>query len=166
MCERGLWQELLAFAQGWHKENPADYQALFYLGLGLSGSNRFAEAETAYRRALALDATDARVWNNLAGILYERLNRRAEGIRCMEQALKINPDNKTGWSNLAAMVGQLGHHDQAMAYADRAIALDPKLVEAQLHKGAAAVMLKRVDVVKEVCRALAAIEPEHFRRAR
>lgn len=166
MCERGLWQELLAFAQSWHKENPADYQAFFYLGLGFSGNNQFAEAETAYRRALALDATDARVWNNLAGILFEKMNCRVEGIRCMEQALKIKPDNKLGWSNLATMAGQLGHHDQAMAYADRAIALDPKLVEAYLHKGTAAAMLKRMDVVKEVCHALASIEPENFRRAR
>ena len=64
------------------------------------------------------------------------------------------------------MVGRLGQHDKAMAYADRAIALDPKLVEAYLHKATAARALKKMDIVKEVCNKLAAIEPENFRRAR
>jgi tetratricopeptide (TPR) repeat protein len=64
------------------------------------------------------------------------------------------------------MVGRLGQHDKAMACADRAIALDPKLVEAYLHKGAAARALKKMDVVKEVCNKLATIEPDNFRRAR
>jgi tetratricopeptide (TPR) repeat protein len=166
ICESGSWRDLLVFAQQWHEEKPADYKALYYLGLGFSGSNQFAEAEAAYRRALALNSSDARVWNNLAGLLYENLKRHAEGIGCMKQSLKIDPDHKLGWSNLATMLGRLGQHDKAMVFADQAIALDPKLVEAHLHKGRAALALGKMDVVKEVCHTLASIEPEKFRRAR
>ena len=64
------------------------------------------------------------------------------------------------------MVGRMGQHGKAMAYADRAIALDPKFVEAYLHKGAAARALGKKSVLKEVCLALASIEPDKFRRAR
>ena len=166
MCENGLWRDLLVFAQQWHEENPADHKALYYLGLGFSGSNQFAQAEAAYRRALALNSSDASVWNNLAGLLYENLQRHAEGIGCMKQSLNIDPDHKLGWSNLATMLGRLGLYDKAMVFADRAIALDPKLVEAHLHKGRAALALGKMDVVKEVCHTLASIEPEKFRRAR
>ncbi|MBI3851412.1 MAG: tetratricopeptide repeat protein [Verrucomicrobia bacterium] len=166
MCEQGLWHELLTFAQKWHEENPNDHKALYYMGLGFSGTNQFAKAETAYREALAIDPSDVNAWNNLAGILYENLQRPAEGIACLEQALKINPGHKLGWSNLATMVGRLGHHDKAMAYADRAIALDPKLVEAYLHKGTAALALGKMEALKEVCDVLATIEPEKFCRAR
>jgi tetratricopeptide (TPR) repeat protein len=165
-CENGLWRELLAFAQKWHEEKPADYEALYYLGLGFSGNNQFANAEAAYRRALALNSSDVRVWNNLARLLYENLQRHAEGIGCMKYSLKIDPDHKLGWSNLANMLGRLGQHAKAMAFADQAIALDPKLVEAHLHKGWAALALGKLDVVKEVCHTLASIEPEKFRRAR
>jgi tetratricopeptide (TPR) repeat protein len=64
------------------------------------------------------------------------------------------------------MVGRLGRHHKALEYADRAIALDPKLVEAYLHKATAAKALKKMEVVKEICHKLAMINPEHFRRAR
>jgi hypothetical protein len=67
LCERKLWPDLLAFAQRWRGEKPADYRALFYIGLSLSGMRQFAEAETAYRCALTMESTDVRVWNNLAG---------------------------------------------------------------------------------------------------
>ena len=166
MCEKGLWPEVLAFAQSWRERDPSDYRALYYIGLGLSGLGQFAMAETAYRGALALETTDARVWNNLGRLLYEKLRRPSEGIRCLEQGLKMDPHNKIAWSNLATMAGRLGRHHKALEYADRAIALDPKLVEAYLYKATAAKALEKMDVVKEVCHKLATIEPEKFRRGR
>ena len=166
LCEKGLWPDVLDFARKWREENPADYKALFYMGLGFSGLGQFVQAETAYRQALAMDATDPKVWNNLAKILFENLKRPKEAILCVEQILKLDPGNKLGWSNLAVMVGELGFHDKAMIYADRAIALDPKFIEAYLHKATAARALGKMEIVREVCDALAAIEPEKFQRAR
>jgi len=166
LCEQARWRELLDFAANWSEALPADYRAHYYLGLGHSAHGQFSQAETAYRRALALDATDPRVWNNLAALLYEHLQRPAEAIRCIEAALKLNPAHKLGWANLATMVGRLGHYDKAMVCADQAIALDPQLVEAYLHKGAAARALGKTEVVKEVCLALASIAPDKFQRAR
>ena len=113
-----------------------------------------------------METTDARVWNSLGGLLCEKLRHPSEGIRCLELGLKMDPHNKLAWSNLATMAGKLGCHHKALEYADRALALDPKLVEAYLHKATAAKALKKMDVVKEVCHALASIEPENFRRAR
>jgi len=166
LCEQGLWPKVLAFAQKWREEQPGDHRALYYIGLGLNGMRQFSEAEAAYRHALTMKPTDVKVWNNLAGLLYENLRRPAEGVRCLEQALKINPDHKLGWSNLATMVGRMGHHHQALAYADRALALDPKLVEAYLHKAAAARALGKMEIVRDICHTLASLEPENFRRAR
>jgi len=166
MCEKGLWSEVLDFAQKWREENPADYKALFYMGLGFSGLGQFVQAETAYRQALAIDTTDPKIWNNLAKILFENLKRPKDAILCIEQMLKLDSGNKLAWSNLAVMVGELGFHDKAMIYADRAIALDPKFIEAYLHKAAAARALGKMEIVKEVSDRLAAIEPEKFRHAR
>jgi tetratricopeptide (TPR) repeat protein len=166
LCEKGLWPEVLDFAQKWHAENPADYKALFYMGLGFSGLGQFVQAETSYRRALKIDSSDPKVWNNLAKILYENLKRPKDGILCIEQMLKCDPGNKLGWSNLAVMVGELGMHDKAMLYADHAITIDPQFVEAYLHKAAAARALGKTEIVKEVSDKLASIESEKFRRAR
>jgi len=165
LCEKGAWSKVLAFAQKWREEDPSDHRALYYIGLGLCGQGQFAQAEAAYRHALTINPTDARVWNNLAGLLYEKLQRPAEGVRCLERALKINPDHKQSWSNLATMVGRMGRHQQALACANRALALDPKLVEAHLHRATAAKALGQMDVVREVCQVLASLDPEHFRRS-
>ncbi len=164
LCEKGLWPDVLAFAQKWREKEPADYRALYYIGLGLSGLRQFPEAEAAYRSALSLESTDVKVWNNLAGILYENLQRPVEAVRCLEQSLKMDPHNKLAWSNLATMAGRMGNHHKALEYADRAIALDPQLVEAYLHKAAAAKALKKTDVVKEICQKLSTMAPDKFRR--
>jgi tetratricopeptide (TPR) repeat protein len=63
------------------------------------------------------------------------------------------------------MVGRLGRHDKALEFAERSLSLDPNFVEAHLHKASAAKALGRMEIVKEVCAALASIRPENFRRA-
>lgn len=166
LCEKSLWPEVLGFAKKWREENPADHKALFYMGLGFSGLGQFVQAETVYRHALEIDPSDAKVWNNLAKILFENLKRPKDAILCIEQILKLDPGNKLGWSNLAVMVGELGLHEKAMLYADHAITIDPKFIEAYLHKAAAALALGKTEIVKEVSDKLAAIEPEKFRRER
>ena len=165
-CKTNAWTELLAFADEWRAAVPGDAKAAFYRGVALAGMGRFAEAETMYREALQKDPADFKAWNNLAGILFEAMSRPIDAIQCMEQAMKIEPQNKLGWANLASMVGQLGRHEKALEFANRAIALDPHMVEAHLHKATAAKALGKLEIIKEVSQALASIDAEKFRRAR
>ncbi len=165
MSGLGLWPEVLALAQQWQREDPTDHRAPYYVGLGLSGMGQYVQAETAYRQALAMDPTDFTVWNDLAELLYHSMRRPADGVRCLKQALKINPQHKLGWLHLATMAGHMGSHHKVLEYADQALALDPKLVEAYLHKATAARALGKMSVIKDVCNALASIEPENFHRA-
>jgi tetratricopeptide (TPR) repeat protein len=164
LCEKGLWREVLAFAQKWRDENAADYQAYFYLGLGLAGLGKFSQAERAYRHALAINPTDFKVWNSLAELLYRNLRRPTDGVQCLGQALKINPRHKLGWLHLARLNGRMGRHDKALQCAEQAVALDRKLVEAHLSRAAAARALGKMDIVQEVCHELATLAPENFRR--
>jgi tetratricopeptide (TPR) repeat protein len=98
--------------------------------------------------------------------LFDSLDKPMDAIRCMEQAMKLEPQNKLGWSNLASMVGRLGRHEKALEFADCALALDPQCVEAHLHRAAAAKALGKAEIVRETSLALATIEAEKFRRAR
>jgi len=165
LCDLGRWPELLAFAKQWQAEEPAEDKALFYQGAALAAMGRFVEAETAYRRAAALDSSDFKTWNNLAGVLFDSLNKPMEALHCMERAMKLEPRNKLGWSNLASMVGRLGRHEKALEFAGRALAIDPQMVEAHLHKAAAARALGKTGLVQEASRALAALEARQFKRA-
>lgn len=166
LCDAGSWTELIDFAHEWHQQSPEEPKVFYYLALGHAGLGQFVQAETAYRRSLKLDDSDVNTWSNLGGLLYEHLNKPVDGIRCVEKALKLNPEHKLGWANLAYMVGRLGHHQHAIAFADRALALDAHFVEAYLHKGASARALGKNEVLRDVCKGLSAIPPEKFRRAR
>jgi tetratricopeptide (TPR) repeat protein len=164
MCEKGMWREVLAYAREWHEASPADPRACYYLGVGLSGLRRFSQAEAVYRQALRLDPTDFEVWNSLAELLFKKMRQPEAGLQCLEQALTINPRHKLGWLNLARLNGRMGWHDKALQCSNHALALDPKLVEAHLSRAAAARALGKMEIVQEVCRELAALEPEAFRR--
>lgn len=166
LCEKGLWPDVLAFAEQWQTESPDEAKAFFYQGVALAATGRFVEAETAYYRALALDEKDFKIWNNLAALLFDALNQPAEGAKCLAQALKIDPGNQLGWANLASMNGQLGRHAHALECAERALALDPQMVEAHMHRARAAQALGKTQVVRAVSEALAKLPPEKFRRAR
>ncbi len=166
LCDHGSWKELLAFAKSWRAEEPSAAKAAFFQGLALASIGRFVEAETSYRHALALDANDFKTWNNLSGVLFDSLNKPMDGLRCMEQALKLDPRNKLGWSNLASMLGRLGRHEKALEFAGHALELDPHFVEALLHKAAAAKALGKPEIVREVSLTLSSIEADKFRRGK
>jgi tetratricopeptide (TPR) repeat protein len=94
LCEQGRWPDVLAFAQQCKAETPGAAGAFFYQGVALAALGRFAEAETAYYRALALDEKDFKTWNNLAALLFDALNQPGEGAKCLAQALRLDPGNK------------------------------------------------------------------------
>jgi len=165
LCDRGSWKELLAAAQRWQAETPEDPKPWFYQGVALSVMGRFVEAETAYRNTIRMDPSEAKAWNNLGAILFEALKQPVEGIKCLVQSLKLDPGNKLGWANLASMHGQLGRHQQALECAERALALDPNMVEALLHRGRAAQLLGRAEILGATCDLLSRLPAEKFRRA-
>lgn len=166
LCEKARWPEVLTFAARWQAENPSDAKALFYQGVAQVSMGRLPEAETSYRRSLAIDAADYKTWNNLAALLLNALNQPAEAVRCLAQALKLEPNNPLGWANLASVHGRLDRHAEALECAEHALALDPQMVEAHLHRARAAQMLGRREIVRTASEALAKLPPEKFRRAR
>ena len=166
LCEAGSWLELLEFAQAWQRESPGDARPHFYQGMALAATGCLAEAEASYRRALQLDPQSFKIWNNLGTLLFETMNRQAEGMQCLAQAMNLDPGNKLGWAKLASMNGQIGRHGQALECAERALALDAQMVEAQLHRARAAQMLGKREILQAVCEALAQLPPEKFKRVR
>jgi tetratricopeptide (TPR) repeat protein len=166
LCAAAQWPAVLAFAEQWQAEDPASTKAFFYRGVALTSLGRLREAETAYRRALQLDGKDFKIWNNLAALLFGPLNRPAEAAQCLAHALKLEPQNKLGWANLASLHGQLGRHAEALQCAERALAVDPQMVEAQLHRARAAQALGKTEIVRAASEALAQLPAERFKRTR
>ena len=73
LCDEARWADVLTLARRWQAETTDDAQAFFYEGVALAGLGKFVAAETAYYRALGLDAQDFTTWNNLASLLFNSL---------------------------------------------------------------------------------------------
>jgi tetratricopeptide (TPR) repeat protein len=165
LCEKGSWPDVLTLAEGWRAESPDDAKAWFYCGAALAALGRFMEADTAYRRSLALDGSNVKAWNNLAKLSFEGLKRPAEAVKCLEQLIKVDPQNSLAWANYASLNGQLGRHKEALDCAERALAIDPHMVMAQLIRARAAQGLGRPEIMREASAVLSQLPPEKFGRA-
>lgn len=107
-------------------------------------SGRVAEAESLYRRILALSPDDARVWH-LLGMLLHQCGRRTESLPSLRRALELSPDVAVYHCDLAGVLGSTGDHRQAVVHLQRAISLDPTLPEVHENLAVAYEFLGRLD---------------------
>lgn len=166
LCEQGKWLDVVGLTLDWQMEQPDNAGVFFYQGLALASLGRFSDAETCYRRALQLDPGDFQIWSHLADLLFDPLNRPVEGAECLAQGLELQPDHAPGWVRLAVMYGKIERHAEMLDCAERALALDPHLVEAHLTRGRAAQALNKPEIVCAASQALTQLPVEKFRWAR
>ena len=129
---------------GRHEQAIADGQALvarhprasaanwFNLAFLLEAAGRLAEAETAFREALALDPKLDRAWYGL-GVTLIRLGRQDDAVAALKRNTELQPMSPFGWYQLARV-----HMDRHEPQETRKIirhlkAFEPK-VAAQLER--------------------------------
>lgn len=122
----------------------ADAQVLVRLHPGRSGSDWFnlafllgedgrpAEAEPAFRRALAFDPKLDRAWYGL-GLALIRLGRLDEAILALERATELQPMSPYGWYQLARVQIDRDEPDEARRIIRHLKGFEPK-VAAQLER--------------------------------
>jgi tetratricopeptide (TPR) repeat protein len=113
---------------------PQHIGALNFLGVLLTRSERYDEAERYIRRALKEDArSDVTFYNH--GIVLKALKRPTEALEQFTRALKINASVAETWNNRGTVFSELGKYREAIADFDRAIAINPNYVDALFNKG-------------------------------
>lgn len=101
LAEAGRPEQALIDAQALVAAHPARHAAdWFNLAYLLERTGRFAQAETAFRRALALDDRLDRAWYGL-GLTLVRLQRFDEAVQALERATDLQPMSPFGWYALA-----------------------------------------------------------------
>ncbi|MDZ5649161.1 tetratricopeptide repeat protein [Nitrospirillum sp. BR 11828] len=128
------------------------------LGNILRQLGRPAEAEAAYRRALALDPALAPAASNLGALLRDR-DDLAGAEAALLHALRMAPDNAEALVNLAGTMTALGAPWQAESLARRALALAPDMAHAQGNLGTALVAQGRLADGARCLAAAAARDP-------
>jgi tetratricopeptide (TPR) repeat protein len=97
--------DALALTRAHPRRSAADWFNLAYL---LDDAGRHAEAEPAFRQAIALDPKLDRAWYGL-GLALIRLQRPDEAIRALKRNTELQPMSPYGWYQLARV--QFDRHE-------------------------------------------------------
>jgi tetratricopeptide (TPR) repeat protein len=120
-------KDLLLRAEGEHK---ADALAHFVDGMSLEENGEMDKALAAYRKVLDVDPGQADLASRVAALLT-REDDFPQAIDILKDAIKANPNASGPLLQLAFIYAKyLRRTDQAIDYVNRAIALDPRNIEA------------------------------------
>ncbi len=132
-AQLGLHEAALADAleltQAHPQRSAADWFNLAYL---LDEAGRPAEAEPAFRQALALDAKLDRAWYGL-GLSLIRLQRFDEAIAALKRNTELQPMSPYGWYQLARVQFNCKKPEEARRIIRHLKGFEPK-VAAQLER--------------------------------
>lgn len=106
-------------------KQPGNAVVLMLLGNGYLASEKPAKAADAFRRVLAIDASNAYAHHNL-GVCLFRLGRQDSGLRHCLEAVRFKPDYVVAMHNAAVAYVQMGQWRQARRILQRALRTDPK----------------------------------------
>jgi len=103
---------------------PKDPEPHLAAGLLLEKQNEFADAETEYRQALAIDATSADALTGLANI-YMRGQRFVDAQETLRKLVDLHPNDAAAHMQLGRVLAAFGKNDQAVAELQTAAKLAP-----------------------------------------
>ena len=127
-------------------------------GHAAAREGRLADAESAYRQAVAADATNVRAHESLATLLLRRGD--SEGaIEHFGVAVRLAPENAQAHSDLGVLLAELGRNDRALEHLGRAVELEPGLVQALLTLGNVRTRLGRLAEAEATYRRVLESEP-------
>lgn len=120
-------KDLVLNAEGEHK---ADALAHFVEGMSFEENGEMDKALAAYRKVLDVDPGQADLASRVAALLT-RQDDFPQAIDVLKDAIKVNPNAPEPLLQLAFIYAKyLRRTDQAIDYANRAIALDPLNIDA------------------------------------
>lgn len=120
-------KDLLLRPEGEHK---ADALAHFVEGMSFEENGEMDKALVAYRKVLDVDPGQADLASRVAALLT-RQDDFPQAIDVLKDAIKANPNASEPLLQLAFIYAKyLRRTDQAIEYANRAIALDPRNIDA------------------------------------
>jgi cytochrome c-type biogenesis protein CcmH/NrfG len=111
------------------KQTTEKFRALVTDAMIHFQAGRPAEAESAYRAALAIVPADPAVTHNL-GVAIAAQGRHRDAVGCFEEALRADPDFVSAHYNRAVALMRLGETQAAIKAFERAAKLEPQHYEA------------------------------------
>ena len=105
-------------------KNPADANALFYLGLARVGKQQYREAAESLARVTELQPAFSGAWLEL-GICHGKLREVEKALAAYDRTLQIDPTNAAALYNSGLLLFDANRVDEALARFEQGIALKP-----------------------------------------
>jgi tetratricopeptide (TPR) repeat protein len=121
--------DLQALVTAHPKRSAADW---FNLAFMLEARELLADAEAAFRRALALDDKLDRAWYGL-GLVLIRLERPSEALPALRRNTELQPMSPYGWYQMARLHASAQRSEEALRIIRHLKGFEPK-VAAQLER--------------------------------
>ncbi len=117
--------EVLLHLQAERNDKAGQVSTLNNYGIYLSAVSKFAEAESVFKKALALDSTDVTAYINYGNLLDQRGDKQAAD-NLYQKALRYEPDNTQAHYNLGLLYEELGNTEGAIREFEKVLTIDPK----------------------------------------
>ena len=98
----------------------------FYLGVCQKDMLNYEAALTLLQKACEYDDERPEVYN-LMGFCHFKLKAHQDAIACFEKVIGLNPGSAIDYANIASNYRDLGNRDQAIAFYQKALAIDPAI---------------------------------------
>lgn len=128
-------------------------------GMGHHSAGRLAEAEKAYREVLSTEPQNPEALH-LMGVLALQVNKPAQAVELIAQAIRRNSRNAVYFSNLGSALRRLGKLDESIAACREATRLDPDFADAYNNLANALVDRQRDAEAVEALNRLIALRPQ------
>jgi len=140
------------------RSHPANFDALYGLGLIHLEHRHFAEAERLLAAAIRINSQSAELFYN-RGCALQNLGRNEDAIASFALALAIKPDFAEARNNRGVTLIALNRYPEALACFDRVLHEKPEAAIVHNNRATALLALKRYDEALASSEAALRIEP-------
>lgn len=111
------------------------------LGNAKKNAGDFSQAETYFRKVLAIEPSHATALNNL-GVVLKDMDRLNESLECYQKILQVTPNTMEVLSNQAITLREMGQYDESLKCLDQALSIQPQNVEVHCNKAHLLLMME------------------------
>lgn len=138
---------------------PSRATGLLASGMSHHSAGRLPEAEKAYREVLASEPQNPEALH-LMGVLALQVNKPAQAVELIAQAIRQNPKSAVYFSNLGSALRRMGKLDESIAACREATRLDPDFADAYNNLANALMDRQRDEEAVEALNRLIALRPQ------
>lgn len=158
--EANLHKEAFEALEITSRSNPESAELLYDMAMAAEKVDRFDVAETALRRFIALKPDEAQGYNALGYTLVDRTDRIEEGLKLIEKAHALSPDDAFILDSMGWGYYRLGQYPKSVEYLQKALDKRPD-PEVAAHLGEVLWKMGQRDAAHKVWRDALIESPSH-----